>query len=245
MSIVINGSGTVTGISAGGLPDGSVDADTLAANSVTAAKIVDGTIVDAEVTSLTASKLTGALPAISGASLTGLTSSQMPAGTVLQVVHAADTTSSILGSSNHTLINCPITPVQSNSKFFLIATITHGFADSANNDPYDFGLSFTRGSVSMGGNPQANRRPGLTSSDGALYTTDVPMSLTGNGTNFEADYETFTRTFNHLDSPSVAAGTAIPYKVMVYVQTNYYRNRSKSSQTSGGQSSMIVMEVAT
>jgi hypothetical protein len=54
------------------LPDGSVDADTLAANSVTAAKIVDGTIVDAEVTSLAASKLTGALPAISGANLTNV-----------------------------------------------------------------------------------------------------------------------------------------------------------------------------
>ena len=72
MSIVVNGSGTITGISTGGLPDGSVDVDTLAANSVTAAKIVDGTIVDAEVTSLAASKLTGALPAISGASLTNL-----------------------------------------------------------------------------------------------------------------------------------------------------------------------------
>ena len=45
MPIVINGSGTVTGISAGGLPDGVVDLDTLAANSVNAAKIVDGTIV--------------------------------------------------------------------------------------------------------------------------------------------------------------------------------------------------------
>ena len=81
MSITVNGSGTITGISAGGLPDGSVDADTLAANSVTAAKIVDGTIVDAEVTSLAASKLTGTiadarfpatLPAISGANLTGI-----------------------------------------------------------------------------------------------------------------------------------------------------------------------------
>jgi hypothetical protein len=169
----------------------------------------------------------------------------LPAGTVLQVVHAADTTSSILGSSNHTLINCPITPMQSNSKFFLMATITHGIGDNVNNDPYDFGLWFSRDNVSMGGNPQANRRPGLTSSDGALYCSDVPMSLTGNGTNYEADYEVLTRTFNHLDSPSVSAGTAIPYKIMVYVQTNYYRNRSKSNQTSGGQSSMIVMEVAT
>ena len=61
MSIVVNGSGTITGISTGGLPDGSVDVDTLAANSVTAAKIVDGTIVDAEVTSLAASKLTGTI----------------------------------------------------------------------------------------------------------------------------------------------------------------------------------------
>ena len=61
MSIVVNGSGTITGISTGGLPDGSVDVDTLAANSVTAAKIVDGTIVDAEVTSLAATKLTGTI----------------------------------------------------------------------------------------------------------------------------------------------------------------------------------------
>ena len=39
MAIVINGSGTVTGLSVGGLPDGTVDSDTLATDSVTAAKI--------------------------------------------------------------------------------------------------------------------------------------------------------------------------------------------------------------
>ena len=38
MPIAINGSGTVTGISVGGLPDGIVDTDMLAANAVTAAK---------------------------------------------------------------------------------------------------------------------------------------------------------------------------------------------------------------
>ena len=54
MAIVINGSGTVTGLSVGGLPDGTVDNDTVASG-------------------LVSSKLTGALPAISGASLTGLT----------------------------------------------------------------------------------------------------------------------------------------------------------------------------
>ena len=62
MALQINGNGTITGISVGGLPDGSVDADTLATNAVT----------DAKISGMAASKLTGALPAISGANLTGI-----------------------------------------------------------------------------------------------------------------------------------------------------------------------------
>ena len=42
MPIVLNGSGTITGVSVGGLPDGSVDADTLAANAVTSGKLASG-----------------------------------------------------------------------------------------------------------------------------------------------------------------------------------------------------------
>ena len=106
MSIVINGGGTVTGISTGGLPDGSVDADTLAANSVTAAKIVDGTIVDAEVTSLAASKLTGTiadarfpatLPAASGVNLTALSAGNLT-GTVADARISALTSSKLSGA---------------------------------------------------------------------------------------------------------------------------------------------------
>jgi len=44
MAIVINGSGTVTGLSVGGLPDGTVDAGTLATDSVDSAELVDGSI---------------------------------------------------------------------------------------------------------------------------------------------------------------------------------------------------------
>lgn len=39
MAITINGSGTVTGITAGGLPDGVITTDDLAANAVTTAKL--------------------------------------------------------------------------------------------------------------------------------------------------------------------------------------------------------------
>ena len=44
MPITINGDGTITGLSVGGLPDGSVDADTLASNAVTSAKLASGAI---------------------------------------------------------------------------------------------------------------------------------------------------------------------------------------------------------
>ena len=43
MAIVINGSGTVTGISVGGLPDDIVDAGTLADNAVGLAQMASGT----------------------------------------------------------------------------------------------------------------------------------------------------------------------------------------------------------
>ena len=39
MPVTINGDGSITGLSVGGLPDGSVDSDTLASNAVTTAKI--------------------------------------------------------------------------------------------------------------------------------------------------------------------------------------------------------------
>ena len=75
MAIVINGSGTVTGLAVGGLPDGTVDAGTLATNSVDSAELIDGAVDDSHIAALASSKLTGALPAISGANLTNLPAS--------------------------------------------------------------------------------------------------------------------------------------------------------------------------
>ena len=42
MPVTINGNGTITGLSVGGLPDGTVDTDTLASNAVTTAKLPAG-----------------------------------------------------------------------------------------------------------------------------------------------------------------------------------------------------------
>jgi len=46
MPITLNGNGTVTGVSVGGLPDGIVDADMLAANAVTTSKIANDAVTN-------------------------------------------------------------------------------------------------------------------------------------------------------------------------------------------------------
>ena len=109
MAIVINGSGTVTGISVGGLPDGIVDAGTLATNSVDSAELIDGAVDNSHMAAMAASKSTGALPAISGASLTGLLFSQMPAGSVLQFASDADGTSIAANGTSFVDTNLSIT----------------------------------------------------------------------------------------------------------------------------------------
>jgi hypothetical protein len=114
MAITINGSAnTISGLAVGGLPDGSVDADTLASNAVTTAKVASTAITDAKIGGMASSKLSGALPAISGAALTGLsggidgydiwrltsnlTGNQMPI-TTSDIERADDATSTKIGT---------------------------------------------------------------------------------------------------------------------------------------------------
>jgi hypothetical protein len=109
MAITINGSGTITGISAGGLPDGSVTADDIAAAAVTDAKIASG---------VSAAKLTGTLPAIDGSALTNLPGG----GKVLQVVSREQQVRDTITSSSYvaTSFNHTITPTSSSSKVLVM-----------------------------------------------------------------------------------------------------------------------------
>ena len=50
MPVTINGNGSITGLSVGGLPDGSVDADTLASDAVTTNKIANSAVTPAKST---------------------------------------------------------------------------------------------------------------------------------------------------------------------------------------------------
>ena len=139
MAIVINGSGTVTGLAVGGLPDGTVD---------------DGTVASG----IASSKLTGALPAISGAALTNT-------GKVLQVVSVeyiavtAITSTSYVDSGSE----ITITPSSTSSKMLVtFDTAYQAYLANANCFPYariirgsttvyDFGI-FGRNHVNTIGN---------------------------------------------------------------------------------------------
>ena len=76
MAITINGSGSISGISVGGLPDGTVNAGTLATNSVDSAELIDGAVDDSHMASISGRKnmvINGAMQvAQRGTSATGI-----------------------------------------------------------------------------------------------------------------------------------------------------------------------------
>ena len=88
--------------------------------------ISTGTVADARISALTASKLTGALPAISGASLTGITT-----GKILQIVaNSTGVTTNINSTSNSDAgFDVSITPTSASSKIMVFGTFSHGQDD--------------------------------------------------------------------------------------------------------------------
>jgi hypothetical protein len=91
---------------------------TISGSGITSANIADGTIVNADVNDVAASKLTGALPAISGASLTNLPGG----GKVLQVVQSSIAIQASTSSSTYqaTGLKVTITPSSTSSKVLVV-----------------------------------------------------------------------------------------------------------------------------
>ena len=120
MPVTINGDGTISGLAVGGLPDGTVDADTLAAGAAVPA---DG--------SITAAKLA------SGA----ITASTLPAGSVVQVQSTTSTASKGQGGVSGPIASgliTTLTPVRASSTFFVMASgmAFHNNAGASNQGSY-------------------------------------------------------------------------------------------------------------
>jgi hypothetical protein len=239
MAIVINGSGTVTGISVGGLPDGIVDAGTLATNSVDSAELIDGAVDDSHMAAMAASKLTGALPAISGANLTGFTDAQMPTGSVLQVVTGELTTHVQMATTSwqNTGLSGTITPSSSSNK--ILITVSFGKAQTThNNGDFTYSMRLLRNSSDSDLNGVAHgSRPRALFSQG--------------GHSFNASHSMGGFSITGLDAP--ATTSAITYYVQAWPQSASYplilngtSNNSDSAQTYLSRTKAIItmMEIA-
>ena len=109
---------------------------TLISGSTGVNKIQDGTIVDADVANIAASKLTGALPAIDGASLTGFPSGCVIGGAMLQRnyagAHIQTTSVSFVDSG----VWGSYTPVKNSSETRLKITAHFSFQQNQDNLGY-------------------------------------------------------------------------------------------------------------
>jgi len=139
MAIAINGNGTITGLSAGGLPDSSIVNDDLA-----------GSIADGKITGLSSSKLTGNLPAIDGSSLTGLPASGFSAGasayatTPAQTIATGTWTQVTLGIEHWDIggdfsSNTFTVGTGDDGKYLIIASVC--FTGASVGDPYQISIS--------------------------------------------------------------------------------------------------------
>ena len=134
MAIVINGSGTVTGISVGGLPDDIFDAGTLADNAVGLAQMAggtDGNIITYDTSGNPAAVATGS----SGQVLTSAGADAVPtmatlsAGKVLQVLYIQPTSNSTTTAVTpdnfaDTVYTLAITPSATSSKILVTVTFS-------------------------------------------------------------------------------------------------------------------------
>ena len=193
MPITINGDGSITGLSAGGLPAGSV--------------------TDATIAGMSSSKLSGALPAISGANLTGIsasvTASTMPAGTIIKFQNTRGPASNQNVSNNQswttfTGTQVDFTPTFSNSKLDL---------------NWVFALEMDGGINGLGF--RIYRQSPIGGSDTLIHENYQHSHWSTNSANWTGPGQIY---LHHVDSPGVT--TAVRYFVQAYKEqgNNLYIN---------------------
>ena len=115
--------------------------------SITTSKLVDGAVTNAKITSMASSKLTGALPALDGSALTGVSG-----GKVLQVVNqvynSSQSFSITANTYQDTALTLNITPSASDSKILVFGNFLG--SNTAGNLPIYFRIARELSSTTTG-----------------------------------------------------------------------------------------------
>ena len=237
MTIEINGSGTITGLTAGGLPDGSIATDDIANNAVTAGKLattldLSGKTVTLANGSVTAGQLATTLD------LTGKTVT-LPSGTggkILQVVQGTktDTSSfSVTGQGQfNDVLTTNITPVAASSDILVMWYTSVGTAVIGQRGT----CRVLRDTTAIGIADSAGSR--ILGSHGSQSVSD-------------AINRTVHYSQNYLDTPTYTLTDTLSYKLQVCHEQSagtVYINREGTDSDANthfrGATYMILMEVA-
>ena len=176
-----------------------------------------GTVADARISTLTASKLTGALPAISGANLTGV-----GAGKLLKIHYAETTTNTLISTPSRadTTLTVTFTPEALGSTFFILAN-QFGL-NGVSSDQALFNLYLMR------------------SIAGRTATELDDYKYLGNYTTNDRQQIYYPIAFK--DTPSYSAGQTLNYHVEAGFYTGNY-SLSFRAQSNGTPSQIFVYEL--
>ena len=186
MAITINGSGTVTGVSVGGLPDGIVDAGTLASNSVETAKIAANAV----------------------------TAAKRGTGAILQVVPHTNTTNVAVTSSTYTtFITKDITPIAQDSRFIVVVTTGIYMSETGSQNHYGGGWTLSRniggGSITgLIGDPQDSNGP---YGHFYYYHADKQQAAIDTRIGYDSPNTTSTVTYYAEGRPYYGTGNSITF----------------------------------
>ena len=172
---------------------------------------------------------------------------RMPKGSVIQVQHKYFTGYTSVGQTTTPtkFFDVNIYPKRKKSKFLVNAIVyySHGAMGSQNADGYDIFFFLFNNEQPIHQNTNLTRSFGY-SNNNAWYKTDVPIS--SNDVDHSFNYFAIHENVQMLDDPQdYEVGEPINYSLRIMCQTSLTLNRANhSSGSSGGTSSMTIMEVA-
>tara|TARA_R100000664_G_C2752464_1_gene139758 strand:- start:40 stop:735 length:696 start_codon:yes stop_codon:yes gene_type:complete len=210
MAITINGNGSITGISAGGLPDGTVDTDMLSDDAVSTAKMAGlarGKIIVGDASGNPVALTVGSSGQALKSDGTDIAWGADTGGKILQYQHAkANTSTNTYGTTwIDTVCTDTITTTKLNSKIWVTATFLIFHMKDTND--------------SRGGTRLRRDEGGADefvdgSNNGMYYRKDGNDQHQNNNCRFQ-----YKSHHAWVDSPGKSAGTSITYDLQIAAQS--------------------------
>tara|TARA_B100001113_G_scaffold9821_1_gene7842 strand:+ start:2469 stop:3077 length:609 start_codon:yes stop_codon:yes gene_type:complete len=174
---------------------------------------------------------------------------RMPKGSIIQVQHKYFPGYTSVGTNNSPIkfFDLNIYPKRKRSKFLVNAIVyySHGGMGNQNADGYDYFFFLYNNEQPIHQNSNLSRAfNGQNGGNAAWYKTDVPIS--DNDVDHSYQYFAIHENVQMLDDPQdYEVGEPINYSLRIMCQNTLTLNRANhSSGSSGGTSSMTIMEVA-